>query len=70
MDDSLIFSIDKRKIDFLIDNLGKTFRLTIEGSDVNMFLGIKVEKGDNGSITIIPISSQKTDFCKLIITQW
>ena len=52
VDDCLIFSKDKKNIDVLLDNLRKTFQLTDEGSDVNAFLGIKVDKGENGSITM------------------
>ena len=53
VDDCLIFSKDKEKIDQLLKNLRKTFNLTDEGSDVNVFLGIKVDKGENGSITMM-----------------
>ena len=52
VDDCLIFSKDETSIDTLLDNLRKIFKLTDEGSDVNAFLGIKVEKGENGSITM------------------
>ena len=52
VDDCLIFSKDKNKIDQLLDNLRKIFKLTDEGADINAFLGIKVDKGENGSITM------------------
>ena len=53
VDDCLIFSKDKKNIDPLLDNLRKTFKLTDdEGSDINAFLGIKVEKGEDSSITM------------------
>ena len=52
VDNCLIFGKDKEKIDQLLDNLRKTFKLTDEGSDVNEFLGLKVDTGENGSITM------------------
>ena len=44
VDDCLIFSDSKEKIDELLDNLRKIINLTDEGEDVKAYLGIKVEK--------------------------
>ena len=52
VDDCLIFSPSKEKIDKLLERLKQTFNLTDEGEDVKAYLGIKVDKGPDGTITM------------------
>ena len=46
IDDCCIFSKDKEKIDALLINLSKAFKLTDEG-DVKFYLGMNVRKDPN-----------------------
>ena len=52
VDNCLIFSDEKEKIDKLLVQLKKTFNLTDEGKDVKAYLGIKMDKAANGTITM------------------
>ena len=52
VDDCLIFSDEKEKIDKLLIQLKKTFNLTDEGEDVKAYLGIKVDKDTDVTITM------------------
>ena len=52
VDDCLIFSDEKEKIDKLLIQLKKTFNLADEGEDVKAYLGIKVDKDTDGTITM------------------
>ena len=52
VDDCLIFSDSKVKIDNLLKELKKIFNLTDEGEDVKAYLGIKVDKTPDGTITM------------------
>ncbi len=52
VDDCLIFSNTKENIDKLLEKLKKTFNLTDEGEDVKAYLGIKVDKDKDGTITM------------------
>ena len=52
MDDCLIFSDEKEKMDCLLDNLRQTFKLTDESEDVKAYLGTNVQKTSNGTITM------------------
>ena len=52
VDDCLIFSDSEETIDGLLERLQKTFKLTDEGEDVKAYLGLKVDKDKDGTITI------------------
>ena len=52
VDDCLIFMKEKDKIQELLNNLQKTFILTDEGEYVKAYLGLKVEKAKDGTITM------------------
>ena len=52
MDGCLTFSDSKENIDRLLERLQKTFRLTDKGEDVKSYLGLKVEKDKDGTITM------------------
>ncbi len=52
VDDFLIFSDSKVKIDNLLKELKRVFNLTGKGEDVNAYLGIKVDKTPDGTITM------------------
>ena len=51
VDDCCIFSKDKEKIDALLINLSKAFKLTDEGG-VKYYLRMNVRKDPNGTITM------------------
>ena len=50
--DCFVFSKDKEKIDALLINLSKAFKLTDEGG-VKSYLGMNFSKDPNGTITMI-----------------
>ena len=52
VDDCLIFSDSKVKIDNLLNELKKVFNLTDEGEDAKAYLGLKVDKTPDGTITM------------------
>lgn len=52
VDDCLIFMKDKKRIESLLENLRKTVILTDKGEDVKAYLGLKVEKSNDGTITM------------------
>ena len=51
VDDCCIFSKDKEKIDALLINISKAFKLTDDGG-VKSYLGMNVSKDPNGTITM------------------
>ena len=52
VEDCLIFSDKKENIDELLVRLKRTFKVTDEGEDVKAYLGIKVDKDKDGTITM------------------